>query len=717
MAVSMTRPAPSMATILGVLFAAVLSVGLAVTEVLSDYLYAAAYFAQSTWMRWVVALDAEFQQAGDGATVGAVIGNTAPIWGAVLAAFVVIGSIGSWLAAWRSGRTWTDVAGRWAVSGGRWLVILLLWSQARLIAFLLNHYLLEIPWADPLLAATAEFVWAVVCGLVIGEWWLLAQPANRPLTIATPIDSQERFAKRILWGVFITYSLIYTAMNWGLWANMRLPHGDSAMYEEHLWNLTHGKGFRSYLDNGRLFLGEHIQVIHVGLLPLHLLWPSQLMMELAQTLGIAALVFPLYSITKRHTGSPMLAAGLAALALLAFPIHYLDIAIDGKTFRPTAFGFAIVLAAIDAFEARAWRRLAFWVVLTLTIQEDFSLVLGPLGLWFAWDGWRKKEHRTIGAGLALCVASAAYLWVVMNVVLPWFRNGETIHYAKYFEKFGATPVGILWGMLTQPGLVWESFMTTTSLIHALCLLVPLGLLPLASPSRLLVAAPLFGLLCMNELAQNPPGPFHHFHAPIMPLLLWAAAAGLGKLERFQHCSLHPLCSPLPPGEGLGVRESVKTTPDTASGLRAFWIRCLSKWAAYGLAFGFGCSFWTGLVHDNSPLGLRFWDSGRTEYWRDRYLPDERVRQFAKVLEQLPPTVRVASTDYVHTRLTHYERSYDYSDYRRTVPDDCDYIVIDTRGPYAKIRYAEEIPELRTAPEKWELLPDVSQGYFLVLKRR
>ena len=59
-------------------------------------------------------------------------------------------------------------------------------------------------------------------------------------------------------------------------------------------------------------------------------------------------------------------------------------------------------------------------------------------------------------------------------------------------------------------------------------MVPLALLPLLSPSRLLVGMPLIVLLCLNEIAQSFPAPVHHFHAPLVPILFWAAAAGLGR---------------------------------------------------------------------------------------------------------------------------------------------------------------------------------------------
>jgi uncharacterized membrane protein len=66
------------------------------------------------------------------------------------------------------------------------------------------------------------------------------------------------------------------------------------MYEEHIWNLLHGKGFRSFLDQGRLFLGEHVQVIHLAVIPLYLLWPSHVLLELCQSACLALGAIPVF---------------------------------------------------------------------------------------------------------------------------------------------------------------------------------------------------------------------------------------------------------------------------------------------------------------------------------------------------------------------------------------------------------------------------------------
>ena len=41
-------------------------------------------------------------------------------------------------------------------------------------------------------------------------------------------------------------------------------------------------------------------------------------------------------------------------------------------------------------------------------------------------------------------------------------------------------------------------------------------------------------------------------------------------------------------------------------------------------------------------------------------------EFAKIAHFIPQSARVASTDFVHPRYTHFDRSYDYSNYRRKV---------------------------------------------------
>lgn len=519
------------------------------------------------------------------------------------------------------------------------------------------------------------------------------------------VDEDSRRVSRNVIAAMAVFVIVFTVMNWQLYRSLLVPHGDSAMYEEHLWNLLHGKGFRSYLDQG-LFFGEHIQVVHLLLIPLYAIWPSHLLLESCETAALASGAIPIFWMVRRSSGSKRCAAMLATAYLLYPPLQFLDIAIDLKTFRPISFGVPAMLFAFDQFKRGRPKTMLLLFLLALSAKEDFALILGPFGLWVALQPFLQNRHvgrndssggdrrKTIAFGLGIAAFSVAWLLLTTRVLIPWFRGGDEVHYARYFSKFGSSLGEIVINMFTQPGLLIEAFATAGTVSYLMGLLFPLAFLPLRAFSRFLVAVPILGLLCLNELIQGDPQPWHHFHAPVIPVLFWAAAGALGKT----HAGHHAVAG--------GIRRIINAfnsrVPELVCAL------CLTSGLFVGL----------------SPVGIRFWDPGSFFHWQDLYVPGERAKQFPKVLTLIPESSRVASTDFVHPRFTHFERSYDYSGYRRRVanyedgvPDDTDFIVIDTGHYYSEIKTPDQVRELQVEPENWRLVDSDTNGLFIVLKRR
>ncbi|MCA8986921.1 MAG: DUF2079 domain-containing protein [Planctomycetaceae bacterium] len=504
--------------------------------------------------------------------------------------------------------------------------------------------------------------------------------------------SQAILSHPVLTGMMLCYVVVFVAMNWGLWFNLQIPHGDSSMYEEHLWNVMHGKGFRSYLDQG-LFWGEHIQFVHLFLLPVYVFWPSHLLLELAESLALASGAIPVYLMTLRSCGDKKAALWLAGAYLCYFPMQFLDIAIDLKTFRPIAFGIPLVLWALQQLETGRYRNAAILLGLSLTCKEDYAIVIFSIGLALLLLAWKStdivRSKALMKFGLAAVIIGPAYLFLAIRLI-RWFRSGVEVHYAGYFSRFGGSASEVVWTMLTDPGRVIGALATVQTLAYLLAIFLPLAFLPLRSPLRLISTFPMLVLLCLNELAQDPR---HHFHAPLIPLVFWCAATGLSPRSRSADASeQNPAVPELSPRN---------------------WSRAV-----------FCCCVATQLWFSLSPLGMAFWDQGSRWYAGRLYFPDERATAFPEILPLIPQDSRVASTDFVHPRFTHFERSYDYSNYARrvsggttNVPEDTDFIVIDTAHPYSEIKHPEQIRELQEAPEQWELLDDHTGGLFLVLRRR
>jgi len=565
-----------------------------------------------------------------------------------------------------------------------------------------------------------------------------------PDAVSQAVSAGPRVTTPLLvWLGMSVYFLVFSALNWRLYDSLLLPHGDSAMYEEHLWNLLNGKGFRSYLDNGRLFLGEHVQVVHLLLVPLYLLWPSHVLLELAQSAALALGAIAVYRIAHRQTASRSGATLLALAYLLYFPLQFLDIAIDFKTFRPNSFEIPFFLFALDALETRRFRALAVWLVLALSCQEDAATIIAPLGLWIALrlpaeisveDIAVRRQSRWLGWGLA--AGGVAWVLLVIKVILPWFRGGADVHFAQYFSTLGDSTDSIISAVVRHPDAVIARLLRAETGLFAIALLAPLGWLPVFSPGRLAVAAPLFCVLCLSDITDSPQ---HHFHAPLVPVLFWAAAHGMRPVCRWIARIEHLLSSgrsrkrqpaPTAPARLLANGRRLKVTGASAapaaagSVLRLLRMRrrnevtqprdgrfCVPV-ATWVFLNALVTGAWIGL----SPLSISFWDPHSSAFWRNTYIPGDRARHVVKVLEQIPKTARVASTDLVHTRLTHYERSYDYSEYRPVVPVDADFIVIDAKAPHSQVRGPRDIKELRDEPGRWKLLPDQTEGHFLILQR-
>ncbi len=688
----------STARLLGATATVVLGALLAATyfqTCLTSRLLASNFISPTTWFAWGHTSQKSGLLTGHLDSVNVLFLST--FLPCLCASFVTWFGGAGWLV-WRQGMSWREALICWGWYGWVWWCLIDVWEWLWIAAG-------GTGWAGlaSLLSVTPQ-VWLSGC---LAGWmttWLTL--AASPVTAG---QESKRSPRGWLWLACGIYVVVFTTMNWRLYFNLLIPHGDSAMYEEHLWNLLHGKGFRSYLDQG-LFFGEHIQFVHLFLLPLYVLWPSHLLLEVCSTTALACGAFPVYWMVRRQLNSDRAALAVAIAYLLYFPMQFLDIEIDLKTFRPESFGIPLLLLTLDQLDRKNLVGTLIGIGSCLTVKEDYAIIFGPLGVWIALSRPQDASHSPIGQrfpisdfrsrlifGLLLSVFSVAYLWLATRFIMPWFRSGVEVHYASYFAKFGHSPEEIVRTMLTNPGQVVDSVFTIETALFAIALLAPLAFLPLLAVDRLLVGLPLFGILCLNEL-ENSRTPQHQFHAPLVAIIFWSLAAAL------------------PRAVAIGKRVAARMGWAVIAGSQTDFLVLRNLVWTSALA--------TGLFFSLSPLGITFWDSGSSWYWRRLYGSTHRAAMFARIAKSIPLSARVASTDFVHPRFTHYDRSYDYSDYQRRVsgegnriPDDTDYVVIDTDHRYSKIKQPNEVPEWRDHPDRWELLPDETEGYFIVLKRK
>jgi uncharacterized membrane protein len=430
---------------------------------------------------------------------------------------------------------------------------------------------------------------------------------------------------------------------------LHVPHGDSGMYEEHLWNVLHGKGFRSQIDDGRLFLGEHLQVFHLALIPIYLLWPSLEILQITESVALASGAVAIYFLA-RGTAWPQVGVPLAIAYLLYFPLQYLNLEMSWKTFRPEAFGVPLLLWGLMALERRRFGWMSFFFLAAISSKEDFGITTACIGFWLVGRAFfRRPIDREAGSwGVACGVFSAAIVVFVVQWMIPYFR-GDVPHFSRYFEGLGDSPVEVATKLLSDPPLLVRLLTTSDNLWYVVMLLGPLLFTPFLSPTRFAVTLPTFAYLMLST-REGLATPWFHFHAPLIPIFFWAIIAGAGQLRRWV----------FPAKIGWAVM-----------------LMCLITGAVYGRT-PLSASFY------NPSLGTpkKTW-AGQTlfepigSYYGDLFLPNARSKGFEEVQQVVTPADRVAATDYVRSRFTHFQAAYVYPEFRKHMTiDDVDVLVID-----------------------------------------
>ncbi len=471
----------------------------------------------------------------------------------------------------------------------------------------------------------------------------------------------------------LVYAAVFSALSILQYAALMVPHGDTAMYEEHLWNLVHGKGFRSQLDGGRLFLGEHIEFIHVFLIPIYVLYPCLPTLNVLYSLALGLGAIPVYGLARAAGASRTTALLVAGAYLLYPPLEYLNIEASLKTFRPENLAVPLILASLWAVEKRRYKLAAGLWLLALTGKEDYAIPLAALGVFLALRRGQAWRQRVVGAAVA--VFGLAYLWLAVAVLIPFFRGGPP-HYMAYYPSLGHSPAEVLQTAVREPEKVAALLWSPDNARLLAMLLVPLAGLPLLAPARLAVALPSFVPLLLGEL----PGlkqPLFHFHAPLVPLLFWAVA-------------------------GSFRRHSIRGRQHAVGMLVA--ALCLAA------------NVWWG----KSPLSINFWDphAGLLGYYGVLYVPGERVERFSRFYDAIPLSASVAATDYVRPRFTHHRECHEIgaSGLKPHVrPEQVDYLVVDLRGPYSDPQAGRRVPESIHRPGGWETVYE--DDYFLVVRAR
>jgi uncharacterized membrane protein len=266
-------------------------------------------------------------------------------------------------------------------------------------------------------------------------------------------------------------------------------------------------------------LGSHVDPILALFAIPWLVWPSPVMLLVAQAVIVATGAWPAYRLGTRVTRHPSAGALLAGAYLLYPALGFLVL----NEFHPVALATPLLLWAFLYMEEDRWVRAAVFLVLAAASKETVPLVIAFMGVYFA---IRKRSPWP----LVVTALGAAWFVVAVWLVIPHYNGDQSAFIARYGD-YGSGAGEVVKNALLDPRQTAGDLFSDSNLRYWFKLLWPLGFTSLLSPLTVLIALPEYGLNALSTTVFQRRIEFHYTALEI-PFLFAAAVLGVLRLWRW-----------------------------------------------------------------------------------------------------------------------------------------------------------------------------------------
>ncbi|MBI4089838.1 MAG: DUF2079 domain-containing protein [Candidatus Kerfeldbacteria bacterium] len=323
---------------------------------------------------------------------------------------------------------------------------------------------------------------------------------------------------KIIVVAIVVFVVIFTGLGaWKLWS-FNYNALDLAIYRQVAEYSINGHLF-SFTIHPHSYLGDHLELFFIALLPFYAVAPSALTLIFLQALALAIAVLPLAKICARFVDKPWHL--LLVVAYLANP------AIQNMAlfeFHLLPFAIPLVSFALLAWFEQRFTRFLIFSLLAMTVREDVALVIIGLGVLSI------LERRSWRWSIVPIIIGGAWFITALKLIAHFSGYAE-YKFLAYYRWLGDSLPTMIQTALTKPWLVLQRLLAPGNLAFFFAVLLPLAYLPLARAVWLIPVAPIFLQLM---LVQSPGEILISIHYPalLIPFFIVATAAALQRL-------LHP----------------------------------------------------------------------------------------------------------------------------------------------------------------------------------
>lgn len=301
---------------------------------------------------------------------------------------------------------------------------------------------------------------------------------------------------------------------------------DLGLESQVIYNSAHGRFFEtSFGEKGQLIsaFSFHVSPISLLFVPIYLIFPDPVILLISQTLFLALGALPVFYLALHLIRSRFLALSFLVSYLLYPALEYSNL----SDFHPQTLATPLLLFSLYFLFRKRWRPFYLFVLLSLAVKENVSLVIFLLSLFMI---FRLKIRLP---GLIVLLGSLAWFVFAVFVILPTFSGNSQAAFSRYQYLGGSIPE-IFQNVVLHPAQTLRILLVRPKLIYLIHLAASVGFLPLAGLPMLF---PSLGEFFVNLFSSyNPQWQVKfHYTAAITAFVFPSAIFGAVWLQkRFGH---------------------------------------------------------------------------------------------------------------------------------------------------------------------------------------
>lgn len=348
---------------------------------------------------------------------------------------------------------------------------------------------------------------------------------NRFLQIAAFI---EKHALKFLIGLVLGYTAVFSYLCAVRHLSFHSHGADLGIYTQVIYNTTAGNFMDSSLD-GVNYLGKHVILSTLLLVPFYKLFPSPLTILILQAFFLALGAVALYALANHVFQRKVFGVLFAFLYLMSTPLHYITL----YDFHPDIFSTAPFLFAFYFLTVK--KKLPYYLFLIVAIlsKEQMSLIGFMFGLYQIFFARERVE------GFIVCLLCVLWFYLCIFVIVPHFLQKPFFFFEAY-DYLGATFSERVHTLVFRPLYVLQHVLTPVKIAYVFLLLFPLAFLPVFRPAVFALALP---TLAINLLGSKEHIHYHsiffQYNCSILPFLYISLVYSMSFLKQKKSTWLFP----------------------------------------------------------------------------------------------------------------------------------------------------------------------------------